>query len=132
MGMLFAVGGAVVVGDWACARFGWPGLVGGVLLGLAGGWVGGIAAVALPLFLCAWGERLRHRWALWQYFGRYWSRRRTSGWDALTRTLAVGAPVSGRVVRGFYHGVIVGGSGPAGVAALASRSGIAAHRLLTS
>jgi len=124
--LLYAVVGAGVCGAWGYAEFGWIGLAGGVLIGLAGGWVGGNATAALVFFIGIWLERMQQHRDMRQFFGRYWARNRTSEWQALTTRLSVGDPVSGKVVAGYYYGVFVDTRHgfPARLAVRHSKSGI--------
>jgi hypothetical protein len=106
-GLLFAVGFAVLGAMAGATRFGMLGALLGVPAGLVLGWFVGVAVVGLAFYVAIVAERLRHRRSLQSEFGRYWSHRRRRDWRSLRNRLRVGTPVSGRVVRSFYHGAIL-------------------------
>ena len=97
----------MVCGAWGYQQFGWVGLAGGVLIGLALGPIAGIALTALAFFIVIWPERMQQHRGLRRFFGRYWARKRISEWQALATKLTVGDTVSGKVVASYYYGVFV-------------------------
>jgi len=106
-GLLVAILGAMLCGAWGYQQFGWTGLAGGVLIGLVAGRIAGVIFSTLVFLMLIWPERMQQHLGLRRYFGRYWSRKRLSEWQALATKLTVGDTVSGTVVASYHYGVYV-------------------------